>query len=75
MQVTAKRRIVTKLADKGQFHDGSLSLTLNTDLFTHDHLAQIPVTELNRELNEALDRLIVRFSVLKMEHDKRKYSE
>lgn len=73
MLIPAKRRIIVQLGEG--LVDGSLTLTLNTDLHAHSHLSQIPRTELSRELNEALDRLIVRFSVLKMEHDKRKYSE
>jgi len=74
MQIKAKRRIVVQLG-KDELVDGHLSLTLNTDLLAHGHLSAIPTMELNRELSEALDRLIVRFCGLRLEYDKRGYSE
>lgn len=73
MLIKANRRIPVALAE--EIADGSLSLTMNTDLNMHSHLCAIPDAELTKILNEALDSLIVKFDELKNEYDKRRCAE
>lgn len=63
----ATRRTVVKLSDK-KMVDGSLSLTLNTDLHEHARLSKIPRQEIIKELNKSLDELVITLSELSDEH-------
>ncbi len=68
MQVKVNRRISVTLSGK-EITDGSLSLTLNTDLNAHAYLAGIPTAKLFKLLNNSLDIMQVEIDDLKQEHD------
>lgn len=74
MLIKVNRRIPVSIG-RSQIADGSLSLTLNTDLNAHAYLSAIPNTELNKILNNMLDDLITKLDLVTKEYDRRDYVE